>query len=119
MNKRITQQEINIHGNKFSYLDKEVDCSIAIKNDIAVIKREAVESHRDSFNTLYDTSSIAPQKIRIFLMGDIPLYCMIIYTIQYKDSNNGRYACGNYYPFYDKGETVFVSPHPFQGSICW
>lgn len=118
MNKQITQQEIDIHDNKFSYLDKEIDCRTAIKNDIAVIKREAMESHRD-FNRLYDTSSIVPQRVRIFLMDDILLYCMIIYTIQYKDSNNGRYACGNYYPFYDRGETMFVSPHPYQGSICW
>jgi hypothetical protein len=109
-------EDYPIIGNNFEYNDKTYDCSHAIKRDIKMILQEAEESHKDSFDTLYDRHSLRADKVRIFLdEKDNPIFGMVIYLIKYKDGSWERCACGGYYPFYvDK-----LVPHPYQESICW
>lgn len=109
-------EEYPIIGNGFECNDKTYDCSYAIKRDIRMILQEAEESHKDSFDILYDRKSLKANKVRIFLdEKDSPIFGMVIYLIKYKDGSWERCACGSYYPFYaDK-----LLPHPYQESICW
>jgi len=108
------EYEINDHC--FIHNNEEYDCSFAIEHDIKLIIQEAETSHKDTFDELYDRDSLKPNKIRLFVdKEENPIYGMIIYTIDYRESNTSRYACGNYYPVWRKQ----LMQHPFQGSICW
>jgi len=112
----IKKEEYPINGNYFEYDGKTYDCSYAIKRDIKLIIQEAETSHKDSFDELYDRQSLKADRIRIFLdEEDKPIFGMVTYIIKYKEGNNGRYACGGYYPFWD--DELFT--HPYQESICW
>jgi len=112
----IKKEEYPIKDNGFEYLGEHYDCQFAIKRDVKMILQEAEISHKDTFDELYDKSTLRPDKIRIFVDEDnIPIYGIIIYLIDYKERNNSRCACGGYYPFWD--DKLF--PHPYQESICW
>lgn len=114
----IKTEECPIKDNKFKYLGNYYDCQFAIKRDVKMILQEAEISHKDTFDKLYDKSTLRPDKIRIFVDEDnVLIYGMIIYLIDYKEENRSRCACGGYYRFLF-GYSVF-SPHPFQESICW
>ena len=114
----IKKEEYPIKDNGFEYLGKHYDCQFAIKRDVKMILQEAETSHKDTFDELYDRSTLRPDKIRIFVDKDnIPIYGIIIYLIDYKGGIGSRYACGGYYGF-DFGSSVLY-PHPFQESICW
>ena len=109
---------IKIKDNSFEYLNKQYDCSFAIKRDIKLIIQEAEISHKDTFDELYNRDSLTPQKVRLFLDDkENPIYGMIIYTIDYKNQNIKRTACGNYYPISNWSDSL--EPHFYQGSICW
>ena len=110
-------EHYEIEDNSFKYNGEKYDCSRAIKKDIKVILQEADNSHKDDFKRLYVRASLRPDKVRLFLdKNDNPMYGMIIYSVKYKEINVRRSACGNYYPISDSRE---LSPHPFQGRICW
>lgn len=107
-----------IKDNGFEYLGKHYDCRPAIKRDVKMILQEAETSHKDTFDKLYDRSTLRPDKIRIYVDEDnVPIYGMIIYLIDYKEENNSRYACGGYYRF--EFDNSVLLPHPYQESICW
>lgn len=109
----------NIENNHFEYLNKQYDCSFAIKCDIELIIQEAETFHKDTFDELYNRDSLTPQKVRLFLDDKKePVFGMIIYTIDYKNQNVKRTACGNYYQVRTLS-TLALMPHPYQGSICW
>ena len=115
----IKKKEYPIKDNGFEYLDKHYNCQFAIKRDIKMILQEAESSHKDTFDKLYDRSTLRPDKIRIFVdENDVPIYGMIIYLIDYKEEqNNSRCACGGYYIFEFNNSVLY--PHPYQESICW
>ena len=114
----IKTEEYPIKDNGFEYGGKTYDCQFAIKRDIKLIIQEAETSHKDTFDELYDRSTLRPDKIRIFADGDgVPIYGIVIYLIDYKDGNDSRYACGGYYRFEFDNSTLL--PHPYQESICW
>ena len=112
----MTQEDYFIVNNHFEFNGKTYDCTCAIERDIKMIVQEAETSHKDSFDKTYDIQSLAPNKVHIFLdeKGN-PVFGMVIYLIEYKDKSCKRYACGGYYPFWDKK----LFPHPYQESICW
>jgi len=113
----IRKEEYPIKDNGFEYSDNHYNCQFAIKRDIKMILQEAEISHKDTFNELYDKSTLRPDKIRIFVDGDnVPIYGMIIYLIDYKYGGS-RYACGGYYRF--EFDNSMLLPHPYQESICW
>ena len=90
----IKKEEYPIKDNGFEYLGNHYDCQFAIKRDVKMILREAEISHKDTFDKLYDRSTLRPDKIHIFVDGDnIPILGMIIYLIDYKDGKCSRYAC--------------------------
>ena len=112
----IKNKKYPIKDNGFEYFGNHYDCQFAIKRDVKMIIQEAETSHKDTFDKLYDKSTLRPDKIRIFVDRDeVPIYGMIIYLIDYKDGNNSRYACGGYYGF----DSLVLYPHPYQESICW
>ena len=111
--------EITINSNEFEYLGKKFECGYAIKRDTQNIIREAKSSHSGDFERLYDTNSLKPSKMRLYFEQNTPIYCMIIYTIDYKDQKVSRLACGDYYPLHETADGFVVAPHPFQASICW
>jgi len=112
----IKKEEYPIKNNGFYCLGKYYDCKFAIKRDIKMILQEAKASHKDTFDELYDRSTLKANKIQIFVdEDDVPIYGMIVYLIDYSNGKNSRYACGGYYPFWD--DKLF--PHPYQESICW
>lgn len=115
----MNKNEIVIIDNKFEYLGKEYDCEYLIERDKKNILREADESHKDTFDELYDRGTLAPSKCRVYLddAGKI-MYLMIIYTIDYREGKSKRLACGDYYPECNFGENALF-PHPYQASICW
>ena len=114
----IKRIEYPIKNNGFEHLDKHYDCHYAIERDMKMIIQEAETSHKDTFDKLYDRSTLRPDKIRIFVDGDnFPIYGMIIYRIDYKEENISRYACGGYYRF--EFDNSVLLPHPYQESICW
>lgn len=112
-------EEVTIVSNEFEFDGRKYDCELAIKLDTKSIIREAKDSHAGSFEEQYDEQSLRPDKVRIHIQDGTPVYCMIIYIINYKDEKGGRYACGNYYPFMPLNGKVLVVPHPYQASICW
>ena len=100
----------------FEYLGERYRCSFAIRQDIEPIIMEAKASHGETLDKLYDQSTLKPVKIRIYVDDQkAPVFGMVLYTINYKDSELQRNACGNYYPIWDN----WLMPHPFQASICW
>lgn len=102
----------------FKYNDKEYDYSYAVKRDIKNILFEALESHKDQFLDLYDINTLKPNEVRLFIdENKKPIFCMVLYLINYKNETSGRYACGDYYPV--NNEYSYVQPHNFQASICW
>lgn len=108
--------EISIDSNEFVYNGVTYDIELAVNKDKKLIIDEANESHKESFEELYDTDSLSPNYVRLFLNEkDEIVYAMVIYVIRYKNADNGRYACGNYYPIYKN----YLAPHPYQASICW
>ena len=115
----IKKEEYPIKDNGFEYLGKHYDCQFAIKRDVKMILQEAETSHKDVFDELYNRDSLTPVKVRLFIddRGE-PIYGMIIYTIDYKNQNVKRTACGNYYPVWTLSELALM-PHPYQGSVCW
>lgn len=114
----IKEIEYPIKDNGFEHLGNHYYCQYAIRRDVKMILQEAKKSHKDTFDILYDKSTLRPHKIRIFVGEDnIPIYGIIIYLIDYKEGNNSRCACGGYYRF-EFDNSVFL-PHPFQESICW
>ena len=114
----IEKEEYPIKDNGFDYLGKHYDCHFAINRDVKMILKEAETSHKETFEKLYDRSTLRPDKIRIFVDGDnVPIFGMIIYLIDYKDGNNSRYACGGYYRFVFDNSVLF--PPLYQESICW
>jgi len=114
----MAQEEYPIVNNCFEFDGKTYNCSYAIKRDIKMILQEAEISHKDSFDELYDRSTLRPDKIRISVDGNnVPAFGMIIYLIDYKEEHNSRYACGGYYIFELNNSVLY--PHPYQESICW
>jgi len=110
------EKEYSIVNDSFEYNGKTYDCSYAIKRDIKMILSEAEESHKDSFDKLYDRQSLKADKVSIVLdEEDKPVFGMVIYLINYKNENSRRFACGGYYPFWETA----LFPHPYQESICW
>lgn len=110
------RKESTIKDNYFVYNLMKFDCTRAIKKDIECIVRQAEATNKEEFHELYKTDSIKPEKVKLFVDdNDNIVYTLILYTIEYKDGNLTRCACGNYYPV--KRNTLF--PHSFQGSICW
>ena len=110
------KKENPIIGNCFEYDGKTYNCSYAIKRDIKLIIQEAETSHKDSFDELYDKSTLRPDKIRIYVdENNVPIYGMVIYFIDYKEENCSRYACGGWYQFWENK----LFPHAYQESICW
>lgn len=113
----IIRKEFSIKENGFDYLGEHYDCRFAIKRDIKLILQEAETSHKDTFDERYDRNTLRADKIRVYLdEQNIPIYGMIIYIIDYKNENCGRYACGGYYPF--EFNNSMLIPHPYQESIC-
>ena len=111
--------DIEINDGKFEYLGKEYDCKYVIERDKKNILREADESHKDTFDNLYDRDTLAPLKCRVYLVdNDKIVYLMIIYTVNYREGNSRRTACGDYYPECNFGGNALF-PHPYQASICW
>lgn len=114
----IKKEEYPIKDNGFEYLGKRYDCQFAIKRDVKMILQEAETSHKDTFDKLYDRSTLRPDKIRIFVDSDnVPVCGIIIYLIDNRDGNNSRWACGGYYRF--EFDNSVLLPHPYQESICW
>ena len=114
----IKEEEYPIKDSRFEYLGNYYDCKFAIKRDIKMILQEAEISHKDTFDKLYNRSTLRPDKIRIFVDKDnVPIYGIIIYLIDYKEENNSRYACGGYYRF--EFNNSMLLPHLYQESICW
>ena len=112
------KKEFPIKENGFDYLGQHYDCKFAIKRDMKLILKEAETSHKDTFDECYDRTTLRADKIRVFLdEQNIPIYCIIIYIIDYKNENCSRYACGGYYPFEFNNSQLI--PHPYQESICW
>lgn len=112
----IKEEEYPIKDSKFEYMEVHYDCKRAIKKDIKLIIQEAEETHKNSFDELYDRSTLRPSFVRLFVdVNDAPIYGMVIYTIDYKELNERRKACGNYYPV----NNFQLSPHNYQASICW
>lgn len=109
-------KEYPIENNRFEYDGVHYGCDFAIEHDTKLIIQEAETSHKDSFDELYDRTTLKPEKIRVYVdeKGKL-IYGFIIYVINYKNGSGGRYACGNYYPFFGND----LMPHPFQTSICW
>lgn len=111
--------DIEINDGKFEYLGKVYDCKYLIERDKKNILREADESHKDEFDKLYYRDTLAPLKCRVYLDDkDNIVYLMIIYTVDYREGNCRRTACGDYYPLCDLGNHNLL-PHPYQASICW
>ncbi len=109
-------EEYPIEDNRFEYNGIHYYCDFAIENDTKLIIQEAETSHKDSFDKLYDRTTLKPEKIRVFVdEKEKFIYGLIIYVINYKNGRVGRYACGNYYPFWENN----LMPHPYQASICW
>ena len=114
-------KEFKVEKDNTFYLENyHINCELAIKNDKKFIILEAQNSHKDKLEELYDKDSLRPESIRVFFYDEHPIYAMLIYVINYKDSYDkyayGRYACGSYYPFYNN---KMLLPHLFQNSICW
>ncbi len=110
--------ECPIINDCFEHNGKNYDCSYAIKRDIKMIIQEAETSHGDTFDKIYDRSTLRPDKISLFVDEDnVPIYGIIIYLIDYKEGDKSRYACGGYYGFVPGYSTFY--PHPYQESICW
>lgn len=108
--------EMPMSSDTFEYKGVIYACSSAINKDKELILQEAESSHKDTFDKEYSRDSLRPSKIRLFVDDkDLPIFAMIIYIIDYKNGSCGRYACGNYYPFYEEN----LVPHFFQASICW
>jgi hypothetical protein len=108
--------EMPMNSDTFDYKGVRYDCSSAISKDKALILQEAESSHKSTFDEEYLRDSLRPSKIRLFVDdNDLPRFAMVIYIIDYKDHSCGRYACGNYYPFYEE----HLMPHFYQASICW
>ena len=111
----VNLETIGMSSNIFEYRGEKYDCQVAIETDIELILRNAEISHKEDFEQLYDKDSLKPDKVKLYMDNNQnPMYCMIIYTINYKN-NISRLACGNYYPIHDNK----IYPHPFQASICW
>lgn len=109
--------DIEITDGKFEYNNKTYNCKYIIKRDKENILREADESHKESFDRLYDRNTLVPIKCRAYLDTTGNISCvMIIYTVNYREGNSARLACGDYYPV---GDTDNIYPHPYQSSICW
>ena len=116
----MTNEDIAINGNEFEYMGETYDCSRAIKRDIEHIIDEANKSHKDSFEELYDKDTLTPEKVRVYIVNDEPIYAMVLYTINYRVGTIKRTACGDYYPISRVfGGKPSLFPHLFQGSICW
>lgn len=114
---KIKSESYPINNDSFEYFGKKYDCQYVIERDTKLILQEAEQSHKDTFEELYDKESLKPNKVKLYVDKDNnALYGMIIYTINYKNSNSARLACGDYYPIFDFLE---LEPHPFQGQICW
>jgi hypothetical protein len=89
------EEKYSIVDNHFEYDGKNYDCSYAIERDIKMILSEADESHKDSFDKLYDRQSLKADKVSIFLDEENkPVFGMVIYLINYKNENSQRFACG-------------------------
>lgn len=114
----MVQEEYPIKNKCFELNEKTYDCTFAIERDIKMILQEAKTSHKETFNKLYDKSTLRPNKIRLYIdKNNVPICGMIIYLIDYKEGNNSRYACGGYYIFELNNSVLY--PHPYQESICW
>lgn len=116
--------EINIRGTEFEFNGVKYDAELAIEKDKKLIIAEAMDSHKEHFEKLYDRDSLKPNYVRLFLdeKNEI-VYAMIIYFIKYKEESKyftSRSACGNYYPILKSSTGKrFLEPHPYQASICW
>lgn len=105
------------------YKGKVYDLEIAMKRNFQSIRTEA-RNHKDS--SKYNLKDIIPTNIRFFhhSSGDV-MYCMICYEVPYISKSDQKFgrtrlACGNYYPIYEpEGGKCIVSPHAYQGSVCW
>lgn len=113
--------DVPIASDRLDFKGVEYDLGPAIRKDKELITINAERSHGKEFDELYDKESIRPDKVRVFIGEDgEPVFGMVIYVIMYKTGDSGRYACGNYYPFYKVSlDKNFLMPHPFQASICW
>jgi hypothetical protein len=118
---RDNHTDVPIASDHLEFKGVEYDLDMAIRNDKELITINAERSHGKEFDELYDKESIRPDKVRVFTDKDgEPVFGMVIYVIKYKTGDSGRYACGNYYPFYKVSlDKNFLMPHPFQASICW
>ena len=116
----IKKEEYPIKDNGFEFLGKHYDCQFAIKRDVKMILQEAETSHKDTFDNLYDRNTLRPYKIHLYVdEGNVPIYGMIVYIIDYKEENMSRYACGGYYTFCQFMDDKVLFPPLYQESICW
>jgi hypothetical protein len=114
-------EDVKLDSDLLEYNGVTYDLERAVKNDIEQIIGEAEKSHGAEFKRLYDKESIRPDRVHVFIDKDgEPAFGLVTYVIKYKEGDNGRYACGNYYPFYKASlDKNFLMPHPYQASICW
>ena len=115
-----TEEIIVTDDTHFESMGVRYNIKQAVEKDIELILNEAETSHKDELDRLYDKDGIKPEKVRVFMSNDMPVFAMVTYIIPYRDGlggmyASGRYACGNYYPIYEE----VLWPHPYQGSICW
>lgn len=113
----IKKEVYPIKNNGFEHSGKHYDCHYAIERDMKMIIQEAETSHKDTFDEFYDRNTLRPDKIRLYVSENTPIYGMIIYVIDYKKEQMSRSACGGYYRF--EIDNSILMPHPYQESICW
>ena len=107
--------EIKIENDGFVYNNVQYKCARAIKRDKEIILRQAA-SYKKEFDELYDKNTLRADSVRLtFNEKNEPIFGMVLYIINYKNSDKGRYACGEYYPIFLKA----LGPDIYQGSICW
>lgn len=123
MNYKQEEVKFNKEGTGFIYNGDFYYCEHLTKIEKQQILLEAENSHKDEIENLYDKDSLKPFKAKLYLdENDHIVFLMVVYLIDYKDSSNGRTACGSYQPNFNivriKDKFV-VFPHPYQNSICW
>ena len=110
---------------EFEYDGITYNCDRIIKSDREAILREA-DTRPDI--KYYDRESLFPHHIRLFINEEhnVPEVIMIVYGIKTISGDDGysyfRQACGLYHVItknWIKDSKVIITPHEYQGSICW
>ena len=108
--------EYPIENSSFAHNGVMIDCKYALKLDKTIIIRNGRRTHREEFVKCYDSKSLKPKKINLYVDKDNnPVYGYIVYTIHNKKADYDRLAVGGYYPIWENK----LMPHPYQTSVCW